>query len=172
MARLKECVNECNALSHAQFGFREGRSTVDAIARVVGSAEESRRKSYRHRDLCLLVTIDIRNAFNCASWQKVLDTLRKKGIAEYIIRMIRSYLLQRSLRVTCGSEIKWFEISSGVPQGSVLGPTLWNLLYDGVLRIAVPDGVRLTAYADDLAIVTRAKTEKEIVRKQTWLYLT
>lgn len=177
LARLKECVNERNAISQAQFGFREGRSTVDAIARVVGSAEESRRKSYRHRDLCLLVTIDIRNAFNSASWQKVLDTLRKRGIAEYIIRMIRSYLHQRSIRITCGSEIKWFEISSGVPQGSVLGPTLWNLLFDGVLRIAVPDGVRLTAYADDLAIVIRAKTEKEIVRKanlvisyvETWM---
>ena len=44
-----------------------------------------------------------------------------------------------------------------VPQGSVLGPTLWNIYYCGVLRIPVPDGVTLIGYVDDLAVVVEAR---------------
>ena len=42
-------------------------------------------------------------------------------------------------------------------QGSVLGPTLWNVLYDGALRVELPEGCSSIAYADDFGI--EAKTE-------------
>lgn len=45
-------------------------------------------------------------------------------------------------------------MSCGVPQGSVLRPDLWNLLYDDLLKLAMPTNVELIAYADDVAIVS------------------
>jgi hypothetical protein len=55
-------------------------------------------------------------------------------------------------------------VTCGVPQGSVLGPLLWNLLYDGILNIDMPEGVETMAFADDLAVVTTAKTENQLMR--------
>lgn len=44
-------------------------------------------------------------------------------------------------------------MSCKVPQGSVLRPDLWNLLYDDLLRLEMPPEVELIAYADDVAII-------------------
>jgi len=48
----------------------------------------------------------------------------------------------------------------GIPQGSVLGPTLWNIFYDGILRLPVNNDVKLIAFADDVAIVATAHNAK------------
>lgn len=48
------------------------------------------------------------------------------------------------------------DLISGVLQGSVIGPTLWNFLYDGLLQLLTPNGVEIIAYANDIAVVARA----------------
>ncbi|KAA5634955.1 hypothetical protein F3G63_34325, partial [Pseudomonas aeruginosa] len=55
------------------------------------------------------------------------------------------------------------KVTGGVPQGSILGPTLWNILYDGVLRLELGDGAQLIGFADDLALVVSAKKEAELM---------
>lgn len=49
-----------------------------------------------------------------------------------------------------------------MPQGSVLGPTLWNLLYDDVLRLQLGEHVRLIAYAGDIVMIIDANHTEEI----------
>lgn len=68
--------------------------------------------------------------------------------------IIRHYLTDRLLL----TEVGVLQVSCGVPQGSVLGPLLWNMSYDGVLRLQLNDNVKLIAFADDLAVVSWART--------------
>ena len=55
-----------NGLSENQFGFRKGRSTVDAIQAVVNIATNARKGTGKRKGFCALISIDIRNAFNTA----------------------------------------------------------------------------------------------------------
>lgn len=53
----------------------------------------------RARNLCALVTLDVRNAFNTAPWLRIDRALRKKGVPLYLVRILRSYLLEQTLLV-------------------------------------------------------------------------
>jgi len=52
--------------------------------------------------------------------------------------------------------------SSGVSQGSILGPTMWNVMFDGLLRLDMPSDIELIAFADDVTVVGKAPTTQEI----------
>lgn len=160
--RLNDELEAKDAISENQYGFRGGRSTIDAILEVVETAEVERTKTWRTRRLCLLILLDVRNAFNSMPWEVVMEALKEKGVSPYLRRIIGSYLKDRSI-VTASGET--FGMTAGVPQGSILGPTLWNVAYDGVLEVDMPEGVNTVAYADDLAILVKAKDEEELTAK-------
>lgn len=146
-----------------QFGFRRGISTESAIESVLSVAGRAAAFPGRRKELCVLVTLDVRNAFNSLRWPVIDSALRTKGTPEYLVRILRSWLSERSLLV--GEELTERPVTCGVPQGSVLGPTLWNTAYDSLLSLAVPPGVQLVGFADDLAVVGRAATSEELEEK-------
>ncbi|KAI5700635.1 hypothetical protein M8J75_001479 [Diaphorina citri] len=82
--RLKSALGE-NGLSPNQFGFRANMSTVQAIQKIYDIADDERKKSYKTRNLCLLITVDIRNAFGSAPWDKIITALEMKNTPSYII---------------------------------------------------------------------------------------
>ena len=68
-----------NGLSENQFGFRKGKSTVDAIQAVVDIATKQRRGTGKRKGFCALISIDIRNAFNTAMWNSCIKAIVKKS---------------------------------------------------------------------------------------------
>jgi len=71
-------------------------------------------------------------------------------IRRYLVEILRSWLTD--ILLLTGEELNPRTITCGVPQGSVLGPALWNVAYDSLLRIKVTEGVYLIGFADDLAV--------------------
>ena len=128
-------------LADNQYRFSKGRSTLDAINQVVGKGKESisgKRWKGGSKKYCLLVTLNVRNAFNSARWKNICLALDKLDVPAYLKNMIKSYLANRLLVYDTEDGPKEYQITGGVPKNSVLGSPLWNIMYDDLLKIQEP----------------------------------
>ena len=160
--RLDAAILEAGGLSDNQFGFRKGRSTIDAIGLVIAVALGAISSSRYIKRMCAVIGPDIRNAFNSARWDHIMESLERLKVPLYLRRVISSYLGIRTLLYDTDDSIHSYEITGGVLQGSVLGPSGWNVLYDGLLRQPLPDRASMVAFADDVALIVIAKSIEEI----------
>jgi len=146
--RLRTYFDESGCLADQQFGFRKGRSTIDVLNFLKTTVGTNKKKIN-------ILMMHIRNAFNSTPWSVIMDAMREKDVPTYIKRITSSYLENRTLIVEAGG-VTQINVTSGVPQGSVLGPILWNIMYDGLLQTHLPTGVSFLASADDVALVATA----------------
>jgi len=169
--RLEIHLSSTNGLSENQYGFRSGKSTIDAISKAMETVEKASSGPLRRRQLCVLVALDVANAFNSANWGIINRAIESKGVPEYLKRIIQSYLHNRKL--TYGEDKSW-KVTCGVPKGSVLGPTMWNIMYDELLHmdldtniIGLPGNtyVSLIAFVDDVALIVTGTTTETLEGK-------
>ena len=166
--RLKTYTEGDRGLSDRQFGFRKAKSTVDAIRTVMDiayKAIEGKRWKGGSKEYCAIITLDVKNAFNSAQWNHILEAMSAMEVPAYIRGMIASYFNDRTLIYDTTAGKKTYQITGGVPQGSVLGPDLWNIMYDALLRLPLPDGATTVGFADDVAVVVVGKFLEQV----TWI---
>lgn len=148
-------------LAPNQFEFRPGIGTVEAI-QVLGVAENAPAGLVRDKHLCVLVTLDICNAFNLAPWSHIDAGVSEFRLPTYVRRLIRSYLSRKRIMVPGESGYSERQMTCSDPQESVLGLTLWNIFYNNLLKLQLPVRVVLVEFADDVGLLTTNRTTEEI----------
>ena len=103
--------------------------------------------------------LDWSKAFDRVNHHILLNKLHKYGICRSLLNWFQSYLTNRSQRVQfMGSYSDWAAVHSGVPQGSVLGPLLFNIFaFD--LPFCVQSNLR--QYADDTVLYRTIKHQDD-----------
>ena len=93
-ARIVHNLTSCGIdLSDRQFGFRAGRSTIDAILKVKNLTEQAVSQG----GVALAVSLDIANAFNTLPWECIKEALKFHRILSHLCRNISSYLTDRKV---------------------------------------------------------------------------
>ncbi len=138
-------LSENNLLSDRQFGFRPGRSTSDLLLLLTKDWQNALDEGLD----TLVVALDIAGAFDRVWHAGLLEKLRAKGIQGNLLLLLDDYLRGRTLHVVVNGQSSGpSPVQASVPQGSVLGPILWNIYIDDLLRQLST----VAAYADDCTL--------------------
>ena len=95
----------------SQYGFRRGRSTVDAVRRVRSMVEDMVSRG----GVALAVSLDVANAFNAIPWDRIVEALEHLEVPPYLVRAIRAYLSDRWVAYTSRNGEERKPVERGVP---------------------------------------------------------
>ena len=143
--RLTSHLETQHLLSARQFGFRKARSAADLTLLLSNEWSDALDQG---RPTAVLA-LDIAGAFDRVWHAGLVERLHAAGVGGALLELLRDYLQEREMRVVHnGQQSSPVKIGAGVPQGSVLGPLLWNVYVNDMLNL-VPSA---RAYADDVTI--------------------
>ena len=164
--RIEKTCNEHNLISDAQFGFRKGRSTVDAIFILMSLVQNYLANNKR----LYVIFVDMMKCFDSIYRNGLYIKLFKSGIQGKMLRIIRDmYSNVKSCVKQMSSFSDYFSYSVGLRQGEVMSPLLFSLFVEDLelyLQNDVNSGlviddiiILLLLFADDMAIVGKTPCE-------------
>ena len=168
-SQLYKYFNDNNLLYNSQYGFRKGHSCEYAAMEVTD-------KVFKHLDnkkLPLAIFLDFSKAFDTINHKILLYKLKYYGVSGIPLKWFEDYLTNRKQYIQYKEKTSSEQtITTGVPQGSILGPLLFIIYINDIAKIT--KNFKFTIYADDTTLIeplctftrpssgNKAKLSKEI----------
>lgn len=105
---------------------------------------------------------DFTAAFDRLWWPGVLAELKRRQAKREAYDMLKDYLSRRSVELRISGNSIRKDVNLGCPQGSILGPQLWELVFDDCVRRINDMGYDLIAYADDAVIIIQGRSRTDL----------
>ncbi|KAJ8894956.1 hypothetical protein PR048_000264 [Dryococelus australis] len=156
---LMEYLDAVEGIHPRQNGFMKGKSTEKSVIDMVNQV-----RSYDQTYMCrrypwiyqkrLTVLGVHRFCGNYACWS-----------TPGTFRVIKDFMADRICVLEMGNHREEKALSRGCPQGPLLSPILWNMIFEGLLRLYLPQGCVIFGYADDRLLLIPAWSRSELERK-------
>ena len=158
--RLVWYLESNNLISPVQSGFRSERSTNDNLVRL----ETFIRDAFVAKEHVVAVFFDLEKAYDTTWRHGIIRDLHDLGIRGRLATFIENFLADRWIQVRVGSTLsEKFDQAQGIPQGSILSTTLFNIKINSIMNCLDPktDG---SLYVDDFCMCYRSKIMRTIER--------
>ena len=147
--RLKHHLETNGHLSHDQSGYRQQRSCLDHIFRLENDIKTAQLK----RQYLAAIFIDFSKAFDMVWHAGLLSKLERVDVKGNMANFVHSFLENRSISVLMGDYLsERHSLDNGTPQGSVISPTLFNIMIDDLFEHVTNKNINTSKFADDGAI--------------------
>ena len=156
--RIVGHVDKCGLFSDFQYSFRSSPSSADLLTVV----SDRITRTFNSSGATRAVALDISKAFGRVWHAGLLHKLKSYGISGQIFGLISSFLSNRRLQVVLdGKSSEEYLVNAGVPQRSILGPTLFLLYINDLPDISC----NIAIYADDITLYSNCDQASDLLQQ-------
>ena len=132
-------------------GYRASYGCQDVLLHFINIC----KKALDDGNVCMALLTDLSKAFDCLAYRLLICKLRAYGLSVNACELLKSYFCERKQRVKLGDKYSdWLGLSKGVPQGSLMGPFIFNIFSNDLLLL-LEKKCHVFNYADDTSILCK-----------------